>query len=158
MFGTLGGPELFLIFVVALIVFGPRKLPDIGKSLGKMMSEFRRASNDFRSTIESEVESEKIRESMRIEPPKVKKVETSGGTPSSGAADSEASSESGDMSEDAVSDTETATSAEGSAPKAEPATEGSATPGDPSPESGSDGEGEPSTISRQPPPPAIEPK
>jgi len=71
MFGTLGGPELFLIFVVALIVFGPRKLPEIGKSLGKMMAEFRKASNDFRSTIESEVEAEKIRESMRIEPPKV---------------------------------------------------------------------------------------
>lgn len=71
MFGTLGGPELFVIFVVALIVFGPRKLPEIGKSLGKMMSEFRRASNDFRSTIESEVEAEKIRESMRIEPAKV---------------------------------------------------------------------------------------
>jgi Tat protein translocase TatB subunit len=71
MFGTLGGPELFLIFVVALIVFGPRKLPEIGKSLGKMMGEFRRASNEFRSTIENEVEAEKIRESMRIEPPKV---------------------------------------------------------------------------------------
>ena len=68
MFGTLGGPELFLIFVVALIVFGPRKLPEIGKSLGKMMAEFRKASNEFRSTIESEVEAEKIRESMRIEP------------------------------------------------------------------------------------------
>jgi Tat protein translocase TatB subunit len=74
MFGTLGGPELFLIFVVALIVFGPRKLPEIGKSLGKMMGEFRRASNEFRSTIESEVEAEKIRESMRIEPPRVNPV------------------------------------------------------------------------------------
>ena len=74
MFGTLGGPELFLIFVVALIVFGPRKLPEIGKSLGKMMGEFRRASNEFRSTIESEVEAEKIRESMRIEPPRVDPV------------------------------------------------------------------------------------
>ncbi len=74
MFGTLGGPELFLIFVVALIVFGPRKLPEIGKSLGKMMAEFRRASNEFRSTIESEVEAEKIREAMRIEPPKVEPV------------------------------------------------------------------------------------
>jgi Tat protein translocase TatB subunit len=71
MFGTLGGPELFLIFVVALIVFGPRKLPEIGKSLGRMMAEFRKASNDFRSTIESEVEAEKIREAMRIEPPRV---------------------------------------------------------------------------------------
>lgn len=74
MFGTLGGPELILIFVVALIVFGPRKLPEIGKSLGKMMGEFRRASNEFKSTIESEVEAEKIRESMRIEPPRVDPV------------------------------------------------------------------------------------
>jgi Tat protein translocase TatB subunit len=74
MFGTLGGPELFLIFVVALIVFGPRKLPEIGKSLGKMMGEFRRASNDFRSTIENEVEAEKIRDSLRIEPPSVEPV------------------------------------------------------------------------------------
>src|SRR5512146_1620410 len=71
MFGTLGGPELFLIFVVALIVFGPRKLPEIGKSLGKMMAEFRKASNEFRSTIESEVEAEKIRDSMRIDLPKL---------------------------------------------------------------------------------------
>ena len=76
MFGTLGGPELFLIFVVALIVFGPRKLPEIGKSLGKMMAEFRRASNDFRNTIESEVEAEKIRESLKIEPPKVEPVQS----------------------------------------------------------------------------------
>jgi TatA/E family protein of Tat protein translocase len=68
MFGTLGGPELFLIFVVALIIFGPRKLPEIGKSLGRMMGEFRKASNEFRSTIESEVE--KIRDAMRIEPPR----------------------------------------------------------------------------------------
>jgi Tat protein translocase TatB subunit len=74
MFGTLGGPELFLIFVVALIIFGPRKLPEIGKSLGKMMGEFRRASNDFRSTIETEVEAEKIRDSLRIEPPSVEPV------------------------------------------------------------------------------------
>ena len=41
---------------IALIVFGPRKLPEIGKSLGKMMAEFRKASNDFKQTIESEVE------------------------------------------------------------------------------------------------------
>ncbi len=71
MFGTLGGPELFLIFVVALIIFGPRKLPEIGKSLGKMMAEFRKASNEFRSTIENEVEAEKIRDALRLEPPAV---------------------------------------------------------------------------------------
>jgi len=85
MFGTLGGPELFLIFVVALIVFGPRKLPEIGKSLGKMMGEFRRASNEFRSTIENEVEAEKIRDSLRIEPPKVEPVSPAQAQPSDAA-------------------------------------------------------------------------
>jgi Tat protein translocase TatB subunit len=69
MFGTLGGPELFLILVVALIVFGPRKLPEIGKSIGRMMAEFRKASNDFRRTIEDEVEAEKLREATRIDVP-----------------------------------------------------------------------------------------
>ena len=69
MFGTLGGPELFLILVVALIVFGPRKLPEIGKSMGKMMAEFRKASQDFQRTIEEEVEAEKLREATRIDPP-----------------------------------------------------------------------------------------
>lgn len=64
MFGTIGGPELVLILVIALIVFGPRKLPDIGKSVGKMMAEFRRASNDFKRTIEEEVEAEKRQVSL----------------------------------------------------------------------------------------------
>ena len=59
MFGSLGGPELVLILVIALIVFGPRRLPDIGKSVGKMLVEFRRALNDFKRTIEEEVELEK---------------------------------------------------------------------------------------------------
>jgi Tat protein translocase TatB subunit len=67
MFGTLGGPELFLILVVALIVFGPRKLPEIGKSVGRMMAEFRKASNDFKRTIEDEVEAEKLRDATRID-------------------------------------------------------------------------------------------
>ena len=53
--GPIGMPELILIFVVALIVFGPRKLPELGKSLGKGLAEFRRASNELRSTIEEEV-------------------------------------------------------------------------------------------------------
>lgn len=61
MFGTLGGPELFLILIVALIVFGPRKLPEMGKSLGKMMAEFRKASNDFQRTIEEEVEADRTK-------------------------------------------------------------------------------------------------
>ncbi len=61
MFGTLGGPELFLILIVALIVFGPRKLPEMGKSLGKMMAEFRKASNEFQRTIEDEVEADRLK-------------------------------------------------------------------------------------------------
>jgi TatA/E family protein of Tat protein translocase len=59
MFGPLGGPELFLILIIALIVFGPRKLPEVGRSVGKMLTEFRRASADFKRTIEGEIEAEK---------------------------------------------------------------------------------------------------
>jgi Tat protein translocase TatB subunit len=66
MFGPLGGPELLLIFVIALIVFGPRKLPEMGRSLGKMMAEFRRASNDLKRTIESEVEADQMREAASV--------------------------------------------------------------------------------------------
>ena len=71
MFGTLGGPEVILILVVALIVFGPRRLPEIGKSMGKMLAEFRKASNDFKRTIEDELEAEKTKESppAAISPP-----------------------------------------------------------------------------------------
>ena len=56
MFGSIGMPELILIFVVALLVFGPRKLPEIGKSLGKGLAEFKRASDDLKKTIEHEIE------------------------------------------------------------------------------------------------------
>jgi TatA/E family protein of Tat protein translocase len=61
MFGPLGGPELVLILVLALIVFGPRRLPEIGKSMGRLLSEFRKASHDFQRTIEDEVEAEKYK-------------------------------------------------------------------------------------------------
>jgi TatA/E family protein of Tat protein translocase len=73
MFGTLGGPEIVLILVLALIIFGPRKLPEIGKSMGRMMGEFRKASNDFKRTIEDEIEAEKrpAEPPARLEPPPV---------------------------------------------------------------------------------------
>ena len=61
MFGPLGGPELVLILVLALIVFGPRRLPEIGKSMGRLLAEFRKASHDFQRTIEDEVEAEKYK-------------------------------------------------------------------------------------------------
>ena len=56
MFGSIGMPELILIFVVALLVFGPKKLPELGKSLGRGLSEFKRASDDLKRTIEDEIE------------------------------------------------------------------------------------------------------
>ena len=62
MFGTLGMPELILIFVVALLLFGPRKMPQIGRSIGRAMGEFRRASNEFKRTIEDEVAVDEIRD------------------------------------------------------------------------------------------------
>jgi len=54
MFG-LGVPELIVIFVIALIVFGPKKLPDLGKALGRGIAEFKRASQEVKETIETEV-------------------------------------------------------------------------------------------------------
>lgn len=56
MFGSIGMPELILIFVVALLVFGPKKLPEIGKSIGKGLAEFKRASDELKKTIETEME------------------------------------------------------------------------------------------------------
>jgi TatA/E family protein of Tat protein translocase len=56
MFGSIGMPELILIFVVALLVFGPKKLPELGKSLGRGLAEFKRASEDLKKTIEDEIE------------------------------------------------------------------------------------------------------
>ncbi|MEZ5320079.1 MAG: Sec-independent protein translocase protein TatB [Vicinamibacterales bacterium] len=58
MFGPLGFPELLIIFVVALIVFGPRKLPELGRSLGRSINEFKRASNELRSTLDDEIRTE----------------------------------------------------------------------------------------------------
>ncbi|MBO0798728.1 MAG: twin-arginine translocase TatA/TatE family subunit [Blastocatellia bacterium] len=56
----LGTGEIVLILVIALIVFGPRKLPELGKSMGQAMAQFRRASEDFKRTWEQEVEHEKV--------------------------------------------------------------------------------------------------
>jgi TatA/E family protein of Tat protein translocase len=47
--------EMVFLFFLALILFGPKKLPEIGRTIGRFMNEFRRASNEFRSQIESEI-------------------------------------------------------------------------------------------------------
>ncbi len=54
MFG-LGLPELIVIFVIALLVFGPKKLPDLGQSIGRAMAEFKKASQEFQETVQSEM-------------------------------------------------------------------------------------------------------
>jgi sec-independent protein translocase protein TatA len=53
MFG-IGMPELIVILVIALIVIGPQKLPDLARSLGKGLAEFKRASDDFRQSVTDE--------------------------------------------------------------------------------------------------------
>jgi len=56
---SLGMQEIIVIFVLALIVFGPRKLPELGKTLGKGLAEFKKASNELKQTWEEEVAKEK---------------------------------------------------------------------------------------------------
>ena len=58
MFGSIGGPELLLIFIIALLIFGPRKLPEVGKTIGKGLAQFKRAAFDFKRSLETEVEEE----------------------------------------------------------------------------------------------------
>ena len=71
MFGSVGVPELIIIFTIALIIFGPRKLPELGKSLGRSLAEFKRASNELKSTLDEEIRTEERRSAERQEPPKV---------------------------------------------------------------------------------------
>src|SRR6266542_1894923 len=70
MFGSVGFPELIIIFTIALIIFGPRKLPELGKSLGKSLAEFKRASNELKSTLDEEIRTEERRSAERQEPPR----------------------------------------------------------------------------------------
>lgn len=67
--GTLGVPEMIAIFVIALLLFGPKKLPELGRTLGKAITEFRRASNELKATFESHLseldkENQSIKQSL----------------------------------------------------------------------------------------------
>ena len=80
MFGSIGMPELIIILTLALIIFGPRKLPELGRSLGKSLGEFKRASNELRNTLDEEIRIEeertqrapsRPRPSLRGPPPRI---------------------------------------------------------------------------------------
>jgi sec-independent protein translocase protein TatA len=65
MLGSIGMPELIIIFLIALVIFGPRKLPELGRSLGKSLAEFKRASNELRSTLEEEIRLEEHKDTSK---------------------------------------------------------------------------------------------
>src|SRR5438094_571872 len=77
MFGSIGMPELIIIFVIALIIFGPRKLPELGRTLGKSLAEFKRATNELKSTLEDEI---------RLEEQQLQRAETKAATQTTAAA------------------------------------------------------------------------
>jgi TatA/E family protein of Tat protein translocase len=62
MFGSIGFPELLVILTIALLIFGPKKLPEVGKSIGKALREFRRTSDEIKDKIEEEIQAEDFRD------------------------------------------------------------------------------------------------
>ena len=62
MFGSIGFQELIIIFAIALLIFGPKKLPEVGKSIGKALREFRRTSDEIKEKIEEEIQAEEFKE------------------------------------------------------------------------------------------------
>jgi len=62
MFGNIGFPELLIILAIALLIFGPKKLPEISKSIGRAVREFRRTSDEIRGKIEQEIQASEFKE------------------------------------------------------------------------------------------------
>ena len=103
MFGSVGMPELLIILVIALIVFGPRKLPELGRSLGRSLGEFKRASNELRNTLEEEVRVEEQKEQRS----KIEEEQNSAIDAARSSSDAEISAESGEIKDRTVSRTTT---------------------------------------------------
>ena len=62
-------PEMIFIFLLALLLFGPKKLPQVGRELGKALTEFKRASNEFKNQLETEIEMAEAQEREKNTPP-----------------------------------------------------------------------------------------
>jgi len=62
MFGNIGFPELLIILAVALLIFGPKKLPEVGRSIGKALREFRRTSDEIKEKIAEEIQVDEFRD------------------------------------------------------------------------------------------------
>ena len=68
MFGSIGGTEILVIAVIVLLVFGPKRLPEFGRTIGKGLAEFKRASNDLKRSLEEEITIEEARSNTIVKP------------------------------------------------------------------------------------------
>jgi TatA/E family protein of Tat protein translocase len=68
MFGSIGGTEILVIAVIVLLVFGPKRLPEVGRTIGKGLAEFKRASNDLKRSLEEEITIEEARSNTIVKP------------------------------------------------------------------------------------------
>lgn len=103
MFGPLGFWEILFIVVLALLIFGPKKLPEVGRTVGRGMSEFRKATSDLKRTIEHEIhveESQAALEGPRPVESAVSRSDHRSAGSSSSAPTSEESSTTGDSETD----------------------------------------------------------
>lgn len=75
MFG-IGLPELIVIFVIALLIFGPKKLPELGKALGRGIAEFKRASQEIKDSIEIEARKEELKKFLEPSTPEKSETKT----------------------------------------------------------------------------------
>ena len=86
MFGPLGFWEILFILALALLIFGPKKLPEIGRTLGRSLGEFRRATTDLKRSIETEIDADERAAKRSTSTPQLPEKNDSGETPSSGAS------------------------------------------------------------------------
>lgn len=137
MFGSLGVPEILFILVLALLVFGPKRLPELGRTIGRAMGEFRRASTDLRRTLNNELalEDEAPRRPRPAASPESKpKIEPSAPRPAPAAESTPRESPAVDRSgaaETGAGSPEAAEGAEGAEPAAEPKPEPPSDPVEP---------------------------